>query len=175
MDYRKDILVQVLEYMEKNIIEGLSVEKVSIVSGYSKWHLQRLFKHYFGITLGTYIRNRKLSRSLSCSNSIKVTYWMSPWHPGLHLSNATRGHSNVSLAKRPTALGTAGDGISLPRSHRMAATINPIFIIRSCRMISTCWSSTRHWFSTPSGSTEMPVTLPRRMINGSVKMGGLIA
>ncbi|MBX9382203.1 helix-turn-helix domain-containing protein, partial [Serratia marcescens] len=61
--YRKDILVQVLEYMEKNIIEGLSVEKVSIVSGYSKWHLQRLFKHYFGITLGTYIRNRKLSRS----------------------------------------------------------------------------------------------------------------
>ncbi|EPR3505584.1 helix-turn-helix domain-containing protein [Serratia marcescens] len=63
MDYRKDILVQVLEYMEKNIIEGLSVEKVSIVSGYSKWHLQRLFKHYFGITLGTYIRNRKLSRS----------------------------------------------------------------------------------------------------------------
>ncbi len=63
MDYRKDILVQVLEYMEKNIIEGLSVEKVSIISGYSKWHLQRLFKHYFGITLGTYIRNRKLSRS----------------------------------------------------------------------------------------------------------------
>lgn len=63
MDYRKDILVQVLEYMEKNIIEGLSVEKVSIVSGDSKWHLQRLFKHYFGITLGTYIRNRKLSRS----------------------------------------------------------------------------------------------------------------
>lgn len=63
MDYRKDILVQVLEYMEKNIIEGLSVDKVSIISGYSKWHLQRLFKHYFGITLGTYIRNRKLSRS----------------------------------------------------------------------------------------------------------------
>ncbi|HGE8325536.1 TPA: helix-turn-helix domain-containing protein [Serratia marcescens] len=63
MDYRKDILVQVLEYMGKNIIEGLSVEKVSIISGYSKWHLQRLFKHYFGITLGTYIRNRKLSRS----------------------------------------------------------------------------------------------------------------
>ncbi|BEM88372.1 helix-turn-helix domain-containing protein [Serratia marcescens] len=63
MDYRKDILVQVLEYMEKNIVEGLSVEKVSIISGYSKWHLQRLFKHYFGITLGTYIRNRKLSRS----------------------------------------------------------------------------------------------------------------
>ncbi|CAI2532032.1 Multiple antibiotic resistance protein marA [Serratia marcescens] len=52
MDYRKDILVQVLEYIEKNIIEGLSVEKVSIISGYSKWHLQRLFKHYFGITLG---------------------------------------------------------------------------------------------------------------------------
>ncbi|AXK25256.1 helix-turn-helix domain-containing protein [Serratia marcescens] len=63
MDYRKDILLQVLEYMEKNIVEGLSVEKVSIISGYSKWHLQRLFKHYFGITLGTYIRNRKLSRS----------------------------------------------------------------------------------------------------------------
>ncbi|WP_265260972.1 helix-turn-helix domain-containing protein [Serratia marcescens] len=63
MDYRKDILLQVLEYMEKNIVEGLTVEKVSIISGYSKWHLQRLFKHYFGITLGTYIRNRKLSRS----------------------------------------------------------------------------------------------------------------
>lgn len=63
MDYREDILLQIVEYMEKNIIEGLSVEKVSIASGYSKWHLQRMFKNYFGITLGTYIRNRKLSRS----------------------------------------------------------------------------------------------------------------
>ncbi|MEX5716390.1 hypothetical protein IC615_24050 [Serratia ureilytica] len=32
MDYRRDILLQVLEYMEKNIVEGLSVEKVSIIS-----------------------------------------------------------------------------------------------------------------------------------------------
>ena len=78
MDYRKDILVQVLEYMEKNIIEGLSVEKVSIVSGYSKWHLQRLFKHYFGITLGTYIRNRKLSRSAVLLKQHQGNILMSP-------------------------------------------------------------------------------------------------
>ncbi|STU91721.1 multiple antibiotic resistance protein MarA [Klebsiella pneumoniae] len=39
----------------------LSLEKVSERSGYSKWHLQRMFKKETGHSLGQYIRSRKLT------------------------------------------------------------------------------------------------------------------
>lgn len=138
MDYRKDILVQVLEYMEKNIIEGLSVEKVAIISGYSKWHLQRLFKHYFGVTLGTYIRNRKLSRSAVLLKQHQGNILDVALASGFASQQCYTRAFKRFLAKRPTILETAVDGIFPPRFHRMAATRNPIFIIRSCRMTSRC-------------------------------------
>ncbi len=40
---------------------ALSLEKVSERSGYSKWHLQRMFKKETGHSLGQYIRSRKLT------------------------------------------------------------------------------------------------------------------
>ena len=39
----------------------LSLEKVCQRSGYSKWHLQRMFKKETGHSLGQYIRSRKLT------------------------------------------------------------------------------------------------------------------
>jgi AraC-like DNA-binding protein len=41
----------------------LDISRVSAISGYSRWYLQRLFKKFCGINLGTYIRYRRLSRS----------------------------------------------------------------------------------------------------------------
>lgn len=51
----------ILEWIEDNLELPLSLEKVSQRSGYSKWHLQRMFKKETGFSLGKYIRSRKLT------------------------------------------------------------------------------------------------------------------
>ncbi len=51
----------ILDWIEENLETPLSLEKVSQRSGYSKWHLQRMFKKETGHSLGQYIRNRKLT------------------------------------------------------------------------------------------------------------------
>ena len=51
----------ILDWIEDNLESPLSLEKVSERSGYSKWHLQRMFKKETGHSLGQYIRSRKLT------------------------------------------------------------------------------------------------------------------
>ena len=51
----------ILDWIENNLESPLSLEKVSERSGYSKWHLQRMFKKETGHSLGQYIRSRKTS------------------------------------------------------------------------------------------------------------------
>ena len=49
----------ILDWIEDNLESPLSLEKVSERSGYSKWHLQRMFKETH--SLGQYIRSRKMT------------------------------------------------------------------------------------------------------------------
>ncbi len=51
----------ILDWIEAHLEAPLSLEVVSERSGYSKWHLQRMFKKETGHSLGQYIRNRKLT------------------------------------------------------------------------------------------------------------------
>ena len=51
----------ILDWIEDNLESPLSLEKVSERSGYSKWHLQRMFKKETGHSLGQYIRSRKMT------------------------------------------------------------------------------------------------------------------
>ena len=68
----------ILSWIEDNLESPLSLEKVSERSGYSKWHLQRMFKKETGHSLGQYIRSRKLTeiaQKLKQSNEpIPVSY-----------------------------------------------------------------------------------------------------
>lgn len=52
-----------LTWIENHLHSPLRIEDISIKSGYSKWHLQRMFNKYFGISLGKYIRNRKITNA----------------------------------------------------------------------------------------------------------------
>lgn len=52
-----------LTWIENHLHSPLRIEDISIKSGYSKWHLQRMFNQYFGISLGKYIRNRKITNA----------------------------------------------------------------------------------------------------------------
>ena len=51
----------ILGWIEDNLQSPLPLDRVSERSGYSKWHLQRMFKKETGHSLGQYIRSRKLT------------------------------------------------------------------------------------------------------------------
>jgi len=57
--FTQDLVV----WIENNIERKVLLEYVSVKAGYSKWHLQRLFRAETGFTLASYIRHRKLYRA----------------------------------------------------------------------------------------------------------------
>ena len=50
-----------IDWIDNNIEARLDLDTVSERAGYSKWHLQRMFKKETGHSLGQYIRSRKLT------------------------------------------------------------------------------------------------------------------
>lgn len=57
--FTRDLAVWIENNLEKKVL----LDDVSVKAGYSKWYLQRVFRAETGITLATYIRNRKLYRA----------------------------------------------------------------------------------------------------------------
>ena len=47
-------------WIDSNLSARLSVEKVANRSGYSKWHIQRMFRKYNQMTIRDYIRSQLL-------------------------------------------------------------------------------------------------------------------
>ncbi len=64
MDIHAAFMHQLMLWIEDNIEQKLILETVARRAGYSQWHLQRLFRNYTGIALGSYIRQRKLTASV---------------------------------------------------------------------------------------------------------------
>lgn len=56
-----DIIHTLTEWIEQNLDKTLSIDEVAAKSGYSKWHLQRMFRTVTKQTLGGYIRERRLT------------------------------------------------------------------------------------------------------------------
>ena len=57
---QEEIIHSLTHWIDQNLDKSLSIDEVAAKSGYSKWHLQRLFMQYKGESLGRYIRERKL-------------------------------------------------------------------------------------------------------------------
>ncbi|MES3407279.1 helix-turn-helix domain-containing protein [Enterobacter hormaechei] len=53
-----------LDWIDNNLDSRLDIETVSRRAGYSKWHLQRIFKEHTGAPLAEYIRAQKLQKSV---------------------------------------------------------------------------------------------------------------
>jgi len=56
-----DIIHTLTDWIEQNLDKTLSIDEVAAKSGYSKWHLQRMFRTVTKQTLGGYIRERRLT------------------------------------------------------------------------------------------------------------------
>lgn len=59
-EFQLSIVINVLVWLDENITQGLTIHSIAEYSGYSHWHLQRIFKKYTGVTLGSYISKRQL-------------------------------------------------------------------------------------------------------------------
>ncbi|MDY0969806.1 MDR efflux pump AcrAB transcriptional activator RobA [Siccibacter turicensis] len=57
------IIRDLLTWLEGHLDHPLSLDNVAAKAGYSKWHLQRMFKDVTGEAIGAYIRARRLSKS----------------------------------------------------------------------------------------------------------------
>ncbi len=62
MDQR-EFIRSLLEWIEDNLGHDLHLDEVARRSGYSRWHLQRLFRQHTGFSLAEYIRQRRLTES----------------------------------------------------------------------------------------------------------------
>jgi AraC family of transcriptional regulator, multidrug resistance transcriptional activator len=60
MERHEDIIHDLTRWIDTNISKPLKIEDVAERSGYSKWHLQRMFHRIMNISLGHYIRDKKL-------------------------------------------------------------------------------------------------------------------
>ncbi|NIF34685.1 helix-turn-helix domain-containing protein [Enterobacter sp. Cy-643] len=52
-----------LGWIDTHLDSRLDINTVSERAGYSKWHLQRIFKQHTGYNMGEYIRAQKLKKS----------------------------------------------------------------------------------------------------------------
>nr|WP_010848008.1 MDR efflux pump AcrAB transcriptional activator RobA [Xenorhabdus nematophila]CEE91936.1 transcriptional activator for resistance to antibiotics, organic solvents and heavy metals (AraC/XylS family) (right origin-binding protein) [Xenorhabdus nematophila str. Anatoliense]CEF30287.1 transcriptional activator for resistance to antibiotics, organic solvents and heavy metals (AraC/XylS family) (right origin-binding protein) [Xenorhabdus nematophila str. Websteri]AYA41184.1 MDR efflux pump AcrAB t len=58
-----NIIRDLLHWLDNNLDRPLSLDNVAAKAGYSKWHLQRMFKDVTSQAIGSYIRARRLSRA----------------------------------------------------------------------------------------------------------------
>ncbi|GKX63953.1 helix-turn-helix domain-containing protein [Pragia fontium] len=59
------IIKELVNWIEGHLEEPLTVKRVATKSGYSQWHLQRLFKDTTGDSLAYYIRKKRLQNAAS--------------------------------------------------------------------------------------------------------------
>ena len=58
---QEEIIHSLTRWIDQNLDKTLSIDEVAARSGYSKWHLQRMFRTVTKQTLGGYIRERRLT------------------------------------------------------------------------------------------------------------------
>jgi len=67
---------RIITYIEEQLVEEIALEFMPNITGYSKFHLSRIFKQETGLTIGEYIRKRRLAvaaSSLIYSNASIIT------------------------------------------------------------------------------------------------------
>ncbi|MEX6399359.1 helix-turn-helix domain-containing protein [Providencia hangzhouensis] len=57
-----------------NLTSRLFLDDITLRSGYTKWHLQRVFRKVVGMPLGEYIRRRRICEAAKdlCSTELQV-------------------------------------------------------------------------------------------------------
>lgn len=57
----KNVVRKVIDFIENNLEKEISLDNISKNIGYSKFHLNRIFTEYTGVTIYKYLQNRRLT------------------------------------------------------------------------------------------------------------------
>lgn len=71
MKDQKDVVKKVIDYIENHLEKEINLDNISENAGYSKFHLNRIFTEYTGITIYQYLQRRRLTvaaEQLVCSD-----------------------------------------------------------------------------------------------------------
>ncbi|MDZ7277407.1 helix-turn-helix domain-containing protein [Pantoea eucrina] len=60
---KQQYISDLVDWIEANLTDDLNIDLITLKSGYSKWHMQRMFKEITGQTLAAYTRKRRLTLS----------------------------------------------------------------------------------------------------------------
>lgn len=63
LNVKKQYISDLVDWIEANLTDDLNIDLITLKSGYSKWHMQRMFKEMTGQTLAAYTRKRRLTMS----------------------------------------------------------------------------------------------------------------
>ncbi|MCG8643675.1 MAG: AraC family transcriptional regulator [Desulfobacterales bacterium] len=75
-EFYKASINRVLDYIQANLGEDLSLKRLSEIACYSKFHLNRIFSAYMGESVYQYVKRVRLEKSaelLSANSSISIT------------------------------------------------------------------------------------------------------
>lgn len=62
-EYSIETVITLVSWINDNLHEPLPLVVLSKKAGYSRWYLQKMFKGVTGMTIGCFIRNRRLQKS----------------------------------------------------------------------------------------------------------------
>ncbi len=64
-EIQRSVLNELVQWIKNNLEKKLTMNSLSLFSGYSEWHLFRLFRHYFNMSPMEYIRQQRMRLSLA--------------------------------------------------------------------------------------------------------------
>ena len=63
-EIQRSVLSELVQWIKNNLEKRLTMRALSLFSGYSEWHLFRLFRHYFNMSPMAYIRQQRMQLAL---------------------------------------------------------------------------------------------------------------
>ncbi|MFR1708270.1 MAG: helix-turn-helix domain-containing protein [Clostridium sp.] len=63
MEASTEVILKIVEYIERHLEEGLDLDKIAEISGYSKYHISRVFNDRVGETIHQYIKKRRITEA----------------------------------------------------------------------------------------------------------------
>lgn len=63
-NYHQNIIDELFRWIAQQPGKPISIHLVAERAGFSRWHIQRIFKKHTGISLGKYIKNTRLDQAI---------------------------------------------------------------------------------------------------------------
>ncbi|WP_312545274.1 helix-turn-helix domain-containing protein, partial [Pantoea eucalypti] len=70
---KKKHINDLVEWIEAHLTDDINIDQITLKSGYSKWHMQRMFKEMTGQTLAAYTRKRRLTMAAMALRLTRMT------------------------------------------------------------------------------------------------------